>query len=134
MLAILLCLGNDAGRLLDRLAGALLPILLLLFFFRLGMLGGGDLKLLSMTGCFLGSRGILCCMALAFLTGAGVSLGRMLGSGTLWARLGKLSCYIRDSFLRRRLEPYEASIPKEAGIHLSVPILIGTWMYMEGML
>lgn len=132
--ALLLCIAEELSRLPDRLLGAGIPLALLLLFFRLGMIGGGDVKLLSMTGCFLGAGGILSCMFLSFLVASGFALGRLLAEGTLRKRLRGLFAYAKRSLLSRRMEAYVPALSEKAGMHLSVFILIGVWMYMEGML
>lgn len=132
--ALFLCGISDVSRLPDRLLGAAVPLLLLLFFFRIGVIGGGDVKLLMMTGCFLGSGGVLKCMFAALLTAAGFSLGRMLADGSLKRRLRGLFSYAKNSMRARRLQVYESAVPKAAALHLSVFVMIGAWMYMEGLL
>lgn len=55
-------------------AGALLPVISLVLLQRAGILGGGDVKLLSVAGGFLGLRESLQCMILSFLFGAALSV------------------------------------------------------------
>jgi prepilin peptidase CpaA len=72
--ALLLRLTAGPGAGIDALVGAILAFVLCLPFFVLGVLGGGDAKLLMAVGAFMGPRDLLVAMLLI------ASLGGIIGA------------------------------------------------------
>jgi Flp pilus assembly protein protease CpaA len=58
--------------------GGMLPLLFLGFFFQIGAIGAGDLKLLAVLGILFGRSGIRQCMVRTFLAAAAAALFRMV--------------------------------------------------------
>ncbi|MEO6057094.1 MAG: prepilin peptidase [Gemmatimonadales bacterium] len=71
-IALRLAAGPGAG--IDGLVGAILAFVLCLPFFVLGVLGGGDVKLLMALGAFMGPRDLLVAMLII------ASLGGIIGA------------------------------------------------------
>lgn len=115
----------------DRIAGMLLPVVILMVFFSFGVIGGGDVKLFSMIGAFVGWRGVLSSMVLSLLPAAVMALGKMLIGGSLGKRFRYFHLYFRKMVLSGEVMIYEQEHTKEGTIFLSVPIMIGVWMYLD---
>ena len=92
--------------LMDGAAGFLLPYLILGIPFFLQMLGGGDLKLLSVIGLVLGTRGSFRMLFLSLTVGAVLSLGIVLRKGNLLFRLGCLARYADEVRKAGKMIPY----------------------------
>ncbi len=131
---VLLAAEGGMGELPDRILGGTIPILILMLPFAVGALGGGDVKLLAMTGCFVGCRGIFSCMLGAFVAGAALAAWKMLWARSFWERLRRLKAYLAGCLLSRKLSPYPASGRREEELHFSLPVLFGVWLYLEGVL
>ncbi len=131
----LLCLWKTPLQLPDRVLGGLLPLGALTVFFSIGALGGGDVKLLSMVGCFVGARAVLYCMLCAFLLAGAAAFCKMLRHRCFFRRLGRLAGYFNHVRLARRLDVYETEdgIRGTGTLHFSVPVLLGVWLYAEGL-
>lgn len=92
------------GLLAACLPGFLLPLLLLCPLVLLRMMGGGDVKLLSVIGLFLGPGPVLKVMLRSLLVGGVVSLIMVLRQGTILFRFSYLTSYmtaISRNFSRR---------------------------------
>ena len=92
--------GPGAG--IDGLTGAILAFVLCLPFFVLGVLGGGDAKLLMAVGAFMGPRDLLVAMLVIASLGGIIAAGDAMRKGILlpvlfncgsilkhWATLGR---------------------------------------------
>lgn len=86
-------------RLLDRLLGFLIPYLLFFLPYLLGMIGGGDLKLLSVTGLFLGTRMELKLILYSLFLGAALSLVILIRRKNFFSRFLYLRNYIGSMVL-----------------------------------
>jgi prepilin peptidase CpaA len=73
-IAIVLRFGAGPGAGIDGLTGAILAFVLCLPFFVLGVLGGGDAKLLMAVGAFMGPRNLLSALLLV------ASIGGIIGA------------------------------------------------------
>lgn len=114
------------------LGGGILPLLLLaaLFYFR--MLGAGDIKLFCVIGGFLGTEGLLSCMAVSFLTGAVLSLILLFKRRILKKRLQYFFAYIGE-FIRTGIwVPYRDGMDREAGFCFTVPIFFSVLLVLSG--
>lgn len=92
--------------LMDGAAGFFLPYLILGIPFFLRMLGGGDVKLLSVIGLVLGSRGSFRMLFLSLAAAAVLSLGIVMRKGNLFFRLGCFARYADEVRKAGRLIPY----------------------------
>ena len=88
----LICLGFGSGLILDIFysgfagilhffSGSFFPLLCLLPLFYFRMIGGGDIKLLSVLGGILGYPKVLSLLLLTFLTGAILSFAFLISCG-----------------------------------------------------
>lgn len=113
--------------------GIFLPLILFFPFFVIKAFGAGDIKLLMMTGSFLGSKSNLRCIGLALLAAAMVGLVRLSTHTIILSRFDSLFRYIKN-LLRKSNgtvgsshPPYLTKERKEeyAKIHFSIYVLIG---------
>ena len=110
----------------------LLPFFLFFVFFAVKAIGAGDIKLLMVTGLYLGSGKNLWCMFLALSIAAVIGLVRLILGHKLLSRFGSLLRYIKsmahNNFLRSgETVPYLSGerLEKTGKIHFSLPILFG---------
>lgn len=104
LLNILLPPEMGGLELLDSLAGLVVGLVLLLPFYLLRVMAAGDVKLMAMTGTFLGASGAADALLCVLLAGGVLSLG------IAW-RQGKLRELLRK--LRKMLYPYLGEGPLE---------------------
>lgn len=121
--------GGGEGLLMSLLTMTI-PLIVLYPLFMIGGLGAGDIKLLAAVGCFLTVRGIVITIGLSFLTGAVISLLKMLAERNFLQRMKYLLSYILDVFKSREWKFYEQDIQeskrkKEGKIHFALPVLLG---------
>lgn len=114
----------------DRLLGILLPVFCLFGLFAIGGIGGGDIKLLSMIGAFLGWRAAGKCLLFAGLLAAVYALCSLCCLHLLGKQLWYVLQYVHHSLLSHSLQCYEA--PEKRGMHCTVPVLLALWMILEG--
>lgn len=133
LLSALICRWLDWNRTsyLSGLLGILLPVISLFWLFLFHMLGAGDIKLFCLIGSFVGGDGILFCMTAAFLAGGTLALYRMIRYKNFKERFLYLFRYISAMKSESEIVPYyKKGDSKNCIIHFSVPIFIGTCVYM----
>lgn len=125
------------------IAATVLPIVLLYVIFMIGALGAGDLKLFSVVGSFLGVKGVLVSLCIAFVIGAIISIIKMIRYHNFKERIYYFISYIADVVRSGKWTLYDIrqnenstkslseDFPKHK-IHFSMPILFGTILYMGG--
>lgn len=86
--------------LLDGLAGLGLGLALLLPMYMLGAMGAGDVKLMAMSGAFLGPRDVLGAALLTMIAGGVLALVVALGSGRLAQVLSNLRQLLLHALVR----------------------------------
>ncbi len=120
---------------LSAAAGIAVPILCLWLLFCLRALGAGDIKLLSVVGCFLGASEVLNCILYSIFIGGVMSLGKLLYTGNVRLRFHALFTYLKKGIQTGCCEPYRGvqEITKESVIHFSIAILLGVLLCWEGM-
>lgn len=124
-------LGNVQA-ILTYLVSIMLPVILLYLLFLMRALGAGDIKLLSVTGAFLGIRGGLYCILYSFVIGAVLSAGKIICQGSLWIRLDYLRSYISSSISTHTISCYDRySGGRDDVIHFSICILLAVVIYLE---
>lgn len=135
---------------LSLLISILLPVLVLFPLFAIRAFGAGDLKLLAVTGAFLGIGDNFKCFAVAIAAGGLIGIGKLLVYGNFQERFRYFSKYviktanrIRESgvktFLSDKPENGYMSFQnekerKKACIHFALPILIGSVFVVEGLI
>lgn len=112
--------------------GALLPLVLLgmLHWFR--MMGAGDIKLLMMSGGFLGVSGSLKCICCSFLAAGVWALAILAKQHVLQRRLSYLAGYLKNCRSGGKWSPYIERGEDAAYIHFSIPVLLGSLPVMGG--
>ena len=115
-------------------AGIVLPVicLWLLFYFR--AIGAGDIKLLSVVGCFIGPVKVMDCILYAIAIGGVLSLGKMLYRQNIIERFRYLFGYFHRRLQTGSYEPYcdDTKDKEEYAIHFSMAILISVVLCWEG--
>lgn len=125
-----LATGSELAGFGNRMLGMLVPGFLLFPIFSFGVLGGGDVKLLCMLGAFVGARGILSCMLYSLVPAAVYAVVVMACSGSFFHRMKTLRVYMHRLILGKEWLPYENERSRGSTLCVSVPILIGVWMYL----
>jgi prepilin peptidase CpaA len=107
---ILINIGEQgwAGLLLS-LKGIVLPIFLLILFFKLKMLGAGDIKLFSGIGAYMGPVFLLEAMLYSFLAGGIIATFLIIIRKNARQRFTYLFTYIKTCFISFSLLPYGRS-------------------------
>lgn len=105
--------------------GAIVPVLCLIWLQYAGILGGGDVKLLSVAGGFLGVGKGLYCIVFSFVFGAVLSLIVMIERGILKERILYFLDYIQTVVRTGKWTPYyQTARDGYAGtIHFSMAIM-----------
>ena len=102
------------------------PVIVLFLLFLMRALGAGDIKLFSMLGSIWNFRILCYCMFFSFLTGAVISLMKLLYQKNLFVRLHYFCRYIKISLETGKMNVYDwQSDGKQNTIYFSVAILIG---------
>lgn len=112
---------------------AVLVMLLLFPFFKIGTVGAGDIKLLGVTAGILPFEKILMFLFISLLIAAVISLLKMWKSGQFMRRLRYLWKYLSDVVQGGRWLLYpETEDRKSSGICLSGPVLLSLLLYLGG--
>ena len=135
--------------LVEGIAGIVLPVLLLYPAFIIGGMGAGDLKLFSVVGSFLGIRGVLISLIIAFVLGAIFSVVMMIRFHYFKERIYYFFSYVTDLFVFGKWKLYESEekpysddgfktfelseFPKHK-IHFALPVFLGALVYVGGIL
>jgi prepilin peptidase CpaA len=121
---------------LDSLAGLAVGLIALLPLYLLRIMGAGDVKLMGMTGAFLGANGAAAALMCVLLSGGVLALGVALYQGNLLRLLQKLKMmlYITVAYgsmpgssIREGLSGHTESIGK---LPYGVAIAVGTAIYL----
>lgn len=142
-------LHGGIGAFSESLCGMVLPVVLLYPAFMVGGLGAGDLKLFAVVGSYLGIKGVLISLIFAFVTGAIISLVKMIRFHSFKERIYYFFSYMTDIFLKGKWQLYEnaenvsyeedsvfqnsSNFPTHK-IHFALPIFLGAIVYMGGVL
>ncbi len=129
VLAFLLCLRFGWQGIAEFFAGALLPIVSLILLQRAGVIGGGDVKLLSAVGGFLGIRRGMLCVLISLFIGAILSLVSLFRHKNGRARIYFFLNYIQAVVHTGKLTPYyqPAKDGYSGTIHFSIAIMLAVW-------
>lgn len=139
----LICLGLSFGLILNIsysgfvgillfFSGVFFPLLCLLPLFYFRMIGGGDIKLLSVLGGVLGYPKILNLLLVTFLTGAILSLAFLISCKNLKERLSYFISYFYSCRGNRSWKPYRRKGPQPENFHFTISIFVGTLLLTGG--
>lgn len=96
-------------------------------------LGAGDIKLCGVIGGFLGIHNGIKCLTMTFLIGALFALIKLLNGHNLLKRIKYFLSYFYQFIITGKLVTYERDIKSGNGIiHFSIPSLLSTLLFMEG--
>lgn len=102
------------------------PVIVLFLLFLMRALGAGDIKLFSMIGSIWNLKVLCYCMIFSFLTGAVISLMKLLYQRNLLTRLIYFCQYVQISMAQKRLGIYDRqSDGKQNTICFTMAIWIG---------
>ncbi len=112
------------------LLGVGVPILLCFVLFLMSALGAGDIKLFSVIGCFWPLSDLMICIFLSFVTGAVISIGKLLIHKQLFKSLSCFYHYFQTFLQTHKIEKYPGRDIKVRQMHFSVAIYIGFFLTM----
>lgn len=118
----------------------LLAFLLMYPLFKIGALGAGDVKLLMMTGSFMGTGELFTVLVSAFVIGAVFSLAKLLAEHNGRERIGYFLSYISEVARTGHWKLYgehmvqDYQLYRRNKIHFTVPILFGAALKLGGMI
>lgn len=118
-------LASGKDGLIFSLAGLILGICVLLFFYFLGGTGAGDVKLMGAIGALLGWEGVLKAFILSALLGGIYSLSAMAKAGILRKFMRNGWETLKSLVLTRRLVSYDP-VNRKLKICYGLPVAIGT--------
>lgn len=128
-----LCIEGYAG-LLEYLASTLMVIAMFYFFFWIGTMGAGDVKILGVCAGFFPWDKVLCFVFFALLIAAVFALGKMCLERNMKERLHYLGEYLWDVFRCGRWKIYFAGEREctATGICMTGPVFCSALLYMGG--
>ena len=106
------------------IGGMVLPILLGWILFKIRVVGAGDLKLLSVIGCFHGSRGVLSCMLIIIFLAGLYGFVILLCRHQLVSAFSDFFQYLEEISYTRELLPYERG--RREGRTIPLAVFIGS--------
>lgn len=115
------------------LAGGALPLLLLFWLFIFGMMGAGDIKLLSALGGLMGSAAIVKCIAASLLFGGILSAAFLLDMGDARQRGRYFLNYVGMVRKTGKITPYRKSGRRAENLHFTVPVFMAAACYAGGL-
>lgn len=86
--------------------GVMTPLILLIMFFALRMIGAGDVKLFMVIGGFIGSILVLKSIFIAFILGAIMSVIKLYKSYNFYIRINYLKEYLFNIIKTKKFEEY----------------------------
>ena len=103
-------------------------------FFKIGVLGAGDVKLCAVCAAFLESGDCVPVFVRSLLVAATIGLCKLLLMGNLKERIGYFFSYAADVVLLGICKPYwtkeNMHLKKDASLRMAGPLLIGVFWYM----
>lgn len=140
---LICCLGTGAGQsLLVAIAAGLgglflwmgIVFVLLYPFYKLGMLGAGDVKLYSVAAAFFAGKGCMTFLTGSMMIAAVLALLKLLYERNVKDRLYYFCSYLADVLkygsLRLYLREMDVSERKRASLHMAGPMLLGCIFYL----
>ena len=129
---ILRLVSGSLPGLLELLAGLFVPLLLLFPAFRFGMLGAGDVKLLSVLGSFLSGTGALLLVFFSLLAGSVQAAARLTRQHLWKARFSYFFRYVRETAVSGRIRRYRRDGAHAENIHFALPVFLAVLLMTGG--
>lgn len=127
VLGIILRISTEGiSGLKEGILGGSLAFLLLGFLHFFKMLGAGDIKLLMMTGIFLGPVNVCRQILLTLVIAGAISAVVLVRYRILGRRLAYFTAYMKRFWETGKWEPYIQEEDDKAYLHVSIPILLGS--------
>lgn len=132
--------GSGFTGISSAVAVILISFCLLYPVYRLGGLGGGDVKLFLMTGSFFTVHMQIRIMIYSFITGALISILKVISEKNFRERMKYLFSYLIDVMLTGQWKLYGENLNldsdenKRNKIHFALPIYFGVMLGLGGML
>lgn len=129
------------GNILKHIPGIIFPLVILFPLYKIGVMGAGDLKLLSVLGFYFPFLELIFCIFMAFLLGAFHSLFALIRYENFYERMTYLFSYLKECFCLGRFRYYyldsggnrDADFGQDnSKIHFSIPIFISVLLHMGG--
>lgn len=123
--------------------GILFPIIILFPFYRIGVIGAGDIKLFSMIGLYFTFMETIFCIFSAFILGAVFSIISFIRYENFMERMIYLFSYIKESFLTGHFRYYYSNLNENQNdnsketktkIHLAIPIFLSVLLHVGGVI
>lgn len=132
LFAFLFCIHEGIAGIGEFFTGALLPLISLILLQRAGIIGGGDIKLLSVAGGFLGAGEGVRCILFSFAIGAVISLVILLRRRILKARICYFLNYIQTVVHTGNWIPYYQSARdgNTGTMHFSIAIMLAVCLML----
>jgi Flp pilus assembly protein protease CpaA len=128
---------TDSVNILVLVADLLIPFLVFFLFFLIHAFGAGDIKLLMVTGLYLGTVSNFRCIGFAIVAAAMIGITKLIIHKRLLSRFGALLGYgkslVESIRLGNNIPPYitPERTDEAAKIHFSLPVLIGTLLVLS---
>lgn len=128
---------------LKALPGIVFPVIVLFPLYKIGTIGAGDIKLLSMLGFYFSFMETMFCIFLAFILGAVISIISFIRYENFFERMTYLFSYLKECFDTGHLRYYyldsqgkqiSHSAENKTKIHLAIPIFFSVLLYVGGIL
>lgn len=125
-IGLVLALIQGVGSLMNHLAAAIVPFLVLFLFFAVRMIGAGDIKLLCALGSIMGLQWIINCMILMIIAGGPIVLIYMLVHRIFSQRMLYAWKYIKGVLITKTIHEYQqqGAVGKE-NFPFSIAIAVG---------
>lgn len=123
--------------------GIIFPVIVLFPFYKIGVIGAGDIKIFSMLGFYLTFMETIFCIFLSFVLGAIVSVISFIRYENFLQRMTYLFSYLKDCFLKGYFryyyldsegKPISHSLESKSKIHLAIPIFFSVLLHVGGVL
>ena len=128
---------------LESVPGILFPIIVLFPFYKIGVIGAGDIKLFSMIGFYFTFMETLFCIFTAFVLGAVFAMISMIYYENFTQRMTYLFSYIKECFFKGHFLYYYSNLndcsathtkEEKTKIKLAIPICLSVLLHVGGVL
>lgn len=134
----LICSGvnGGAGKVIEYVLKVGLYIMLLYPLFKIGVLGAGDVKLLSVLEGFFSWNGGLSFFCFTWIAAAVVALVKLMAYKDGIEKLVYLFSYLKDVFVLGKWQYYfsdrKEALERGRYVHMTIPMLIALCAYIGG--